>query len=90
MIDPRFRRNLCTNCQTVFGEYHCNVCNLWMSMSKKPFHCDLCGFCRVGGIEAFRHCNECCMCISVSVFDTHQCFRDKYKNNVSFAGGSGD
>ena len=35
----------------------------------------------MGGVEAFRHCNECCMCISVSVFDTHQCFKDKYKNN---------
>lgn len=40
-----------------------------------------CGFCRVGGVEAFRHCNECCMCISVSVFQSHQCFKDKYKNN---------
>lgn len=40
-----------------------------------------CGFCRVGGADAFRHCNECCMCISVSVFNTHQCFKDKYKNN---------
>ena len=49
--------------------------------SKKPFHCEQCGFCRVGGMENFRHCNECCMCISVSVFSTHQCFKDKYKNN---------
>ncbi|GKY93470.1 hypothetical protein MPSEU_000314500 [Mayamaea pseudoterrestris] len=73
--------NQCITCQTVFGEYHCNICNLWMSMSKKPFHCAQCGFCRVGGVEAFRHCSECCMCISVSVFNTHQCFRDKYKNN---------
>jgi RING finger/CHY zinc finger protein 1 len=31
-------------------------------------------------MEAFRHCNECCMCISATVFDTHQCFKDKYKN----------
>jgi len=48
---------------------------------KKPFHCDQCGFCRVGGVESFRHCSECCMCISVSVFESHQCFKDKYKNN---------
>jgi Ring finger domain len=75
-----FCRNQCVNCQTVFGEYHCNICNLWMSMSKKPFHCALCGLCRVGGIEAFRHCNQCCMCISVAVFATHQCIPDKYKN----------
>lgn len=73
--------NCCINCNTQFGEYHCGMCNLWMSLSKKPFHCNRCGFCRVGGVEAFRHCNECCMCISVSVFDTHQCFKDKYKNN---------
>lgn len=73
--------NQCISCQAVFAEYHCNKCNLWMSLSKKPFHCDKCGFCRVGGADAFRHCEECCMCISVNVFDTHQCFKDKYKNN---------
>lgn len=73
--------NQCISCHSLFGEYHCNLCNLWMSLSKKPFHCTQCGFCRVGGVDAFRHCNECCMCISVSVFDTHQCFKDKYKNN---------
>jgi len=73
--------NQCISCKTMFGEYHCNRCNLWMSQSKKPFHCDQCGFCRVGGQENFRHCPECCMCISVNVFDTHRCFKDKYKNN---------
>mmetsp|Transcript_20162 Transcript_20162/g.56175 ORF Transcript_20162/g.56175 Transcript_20162/m.56175 type:complete len:363 (-) Transcript_20162:453-1541(-) len=73
--------NHCISCQTVFGEYHCHICNLWMAQSRKPFHCHQCGFCRVGGRESFRHCNECCMCISVSVFNTHQCFKDKYKNN---------
>ena len=57
------------------------VCNIWMSLSKRPFHCVQCGFCRVGGADAFRHCNECCMCISITVFDTHQCFKDNYKNN---------
>jgi len=73
--------NQCINCKIQFGEYHCNKCNLWMSKSKKPFHCDQCGFCRVGGQENFRHCSECCMCISVNVFQTHRCFKDKYKNN---------
>lgn len=52
-------------------------------MSKKPFHCQQCGLCRVGGVESFRHCNRCCMCISIGVFDTHQCIPDKYKNNCS-------
>lgn len=73
--------NLCVQCGTVFAEYHCDACNLWMARSKKPFHCNECGFCRVGGVESFRHCKECCMCISVNVFNTHSCFKDKYKNN---------
>mmetsp|Transcript_30686 Transcript_30686/g.65844 ORF Transcript_30686/g.65844 Transcript_30686/m.65844 type:complete len:379 (+) Transcript_30686:129-1265(+) len=73
--------NQCINCKAEFGKYHCNKCNLWMSQSKKPFHCNECGFCRVGGQENFRHCSECCMCISVNVFATHRCFKDKYKNN---------
>jgi len=73
--------NNCVSCGIQFGEYHCNICNLWMARSKKPFHCQDCGFCRVGGVESFRHCQECCMCISVNVFQTHNCFKDKYKNN---------
>lgn len=24
--------NQCIHCQTIFGEYHCGLCNLWMSM----------------------------------------------------------
>ena len=52
-----------------------------LCQSKKPFHCAKCGFCRVGGAEAFRHCDECCMCISIGVYADHQCFKDKYKNN---------
>jgi len=73
--------NQCINCKASFGEYHCSICNLWMSQSKKPFHCSKCGFCRVGGADAFRHCDECCMCISIGVYADHQCFKDKYKNN---------
>lgn len=67
----------------MFAQKHVLIfwCFFLLQQSKKPFHCSQCGFCRVGGADAFRHCNECCMCISVSVFDTHQCFKDKYKNN---------
>ena len=32
-------------------------------------------------MDSFRHCDQCCMCISVTVFETHQCLKDKYKNN---------
>lgn len=52
-----------------------------MSLSKKPFHCELCGFCRVGGQSNFRHCEKCCMCISINVYNDHNCLKDKYKNN---------
>lgn len=31
--------NQCSNCQTVFGEYHCGVCNLWMSMVCTAMSC---------------------------------------------------
>merc|ERR1712151_1255381 len=73
--------NKCIHCGIQFAEYHCPKCNIWMSNSKRPFHCDQCGFCRVGGREAFKHCNTCCMCISITVYDTHNCMKDKYKNN---------
>jgi len=73
--------NKCINCSIQFAEYHCPKCNIWMSHSKRPFHCDQCGFCRVGGRDAFRHCATCCMCISVTVYETHNCMKDKYKNN---------
>eukprot|EP00586_Coscinodiscus_wailesii_P002066 CAMPEP_0172485424 /NCGR_PEP_ID=MMETSP1066-20121228/13481_1 /TAXON_ID=671091 /ORGANISM="Coscinodiscus wailesii, Strain CCMP2513" /LENGTH=371 /DNA_ID=CAMNT_0013250705 /DNA_START=106 /DNA_END=1221 /DNA_ORIENTATION=- len=73
--------NKCVKCGVTFGEYHCDKCNLWMALGKKPFHCSDCGFCRVGGRDAFRHCHHCCMCISVTVFETHNCMKDKYKNN---------
>ena len=69
------------NCGVRFAEYYCDICNLWMQQSKQPFHCAECGFCRVGGQDSYRHCKECCMCISVSVYDTHNCMKDKYKNN---------
>mmetsp|Transcript_19118 Transcript_19118/g.28561 ORF Transcript_19118/g.28561 Transcript_19118/m.28561 type:complete len:325 (-) Transcript_19118:3-977(-) len=73
--------NQCINCGVTFGEYHCSICNLWMAQSKRPFHCHDCGFCRVGGRDAFRHCHQCCMCISVNVYNDHNCMKDKYKNN---------
>lgn len=73
--------NRCVRCGIQFGEYHCGICNLWMVESKKPFHCADCGFCRVGGRESFQHCHQCCMCISVNVYNDHNCMKDKYKNN---------
>ena len=61
------------NCGVRFGEYHCQVCNLWMSAKDEPYHCEKCGFCRVGGRENFRHCDDCGMCIDAFLFEDHNC-----------------
>jgi RING finger/CHY zinc finger protein 1 len=77
------KTNVCSNpdCRTQFAEYHCDRCNLWMELSKQPFHCDECGFCRVGGVEKYRHCNLCSMCINAETYNDHHCLKDKFKNN---------
>jgi len=74
-------RNNCINCHTQFGEYHCSTCNLWMSADEKPYHCEDCGFCRIGGRENFRHCHDCGMCIAESIFDEHDCKEGRYKSS---------
>lgn len=71
--------NLCIKCGIQFGEYYCNICNLWMQQSKEPFHCNACGLCRTGGESNFKHCHECDMCISVSMYKNHNCMKEKYK-----------
>lgn len=75
------KTNHCINCNIQFGDYHCSVCNLWMSNEEKPYHCPDCGFCRVGGADAFRHCNDCGMCIDKLLFDEHNCKVGKYMSN---------
>jgi RING finger/CHY zinc finger protein 1 len=73
--------NNCVNCGIQFGLYHCNICNLWMSDAERPYHCQDCGFCRVGGRESFRHCHDCGMCIDAQLFDEHNCKAGKYMSN---------
>src|SRR3569623_1461728 len=70
---PWFDRNECVKCLIRFGEYHCDICNLRISQSNKPFHCNMCGVCREGGAESFRHCDLCGVCVSAAVFDSHLC-----------------
>lgn len=74
-------RNNCISCGIQFGEYHCNICNLWMADKESPYHCHDCGFCRVGGRENFRHCDDCGMCIDALLFDDHNCKVGKYMSN---------
>jgi CHY zinc finger len=38
--------NQCVTCKTVFGEYHCGICNLWMS-TVRICCCMLCQCCRL-------------------------------------------
>ena len=73
--------NNCISCGVQFGEYHCAICNLWMTAEERPYHCAECGFCRVGGAENFRHCNDCGMCIDASLFAQHNCKVGKYMQN---------
>ncbi|GAX29114.1 RING finger and CHY zinc finger domain-containing protein 1 [Fistulifera solaris] len=75
------KTNECIVCHVQFGEYHCNICNLWMSKKDSPYHCSDCGFCRVGGRENFRHCHDCGMCIDAILFDDHNCKSGKYMSN---------
>ena len=72
------KRNSCVNCGVQFGQYHCAICNLWMSNEERPYHCPDCGFCRVGGGENFIHCHDCGMCIDKDLFDGHNCKVGKY------------
>jgi RING finger/CHY zinc finger protein 1 len=52
-----------------------------MSASEEPYHCDQCGFCRVGGRDNFTHCNDCGMCIDALLFEEHNCKFGKYMSN---------
>jgi hypothetical protein len=67
------KTNVCLHCQTSFAEYHCAICNIWMSNTQHPFHCSKCGMCRVGGSENYKHCDMCGMCLSVVVYESHHC-----------------
>ncbi|KAG7364765.1 zinc-ribbon domain containing protein [Nitzschia inconspicua] len=75
------KTNNCVNCGVQFGEYHCIICNLWMANDEKPYHCNDCGFCRVGGAENFQHCHDCGMCIDKRLYSNHNCKSGKYKSN---------
>ena len=75
------RSNNCVSCGIKFGAYHCDICNLWMSDEEDPYHCDDCGFCRVGGAQNFQHCHDCGMCIDKTLYSNHNCKAGKYRSN---------
>ena len=64
----------CRKCEASFGAYFCSVCNLYDDdLTKKQFHCDKCGICRVGGRENFFHCDTCGACYAVELQNNHVC-----------------
>lgn len=75
----------CNKCQNKFGDYYCNVCNMWDSSEKGPkYHCEECGICRVGKKEDYVHCAKCCMCLRKEVFEDenkHECRETTFKDN---------
>eukprot|EP00397_Hematodinium_sp_SG-2012_P015427 GEMP01015709.1.p1 GENE.GEMP01015709.1~~GEMP01015709.1.p1 ORF type:complete len:300 (+),score=60.38 GEMP01015709.1:392-1291(+) len=70
---PRGRH--CTSCDVLFGEYYCGICNFWddEGNTKKVFHCDDCGICRIGGRENYFHCQKCGCCYPMEIRDNHKC-----------------
>ena len=71
----------CVVCANVFGEYFCPICVLYDDdLSKKQFHCDKCGICRVGGAENFFHCDTCAACYSTDLRDNHRCIPNAMKS----------
>nr|GMD13034.1 E3 ubiquitin-protein ligase MIEL1-like [Ipomoea batatas] len=49
--------------------------------SKKQFHCNDCGICRVGGSENFFHCQKCGSCYAVDLRNNHVCVENSMKNH---------
>ena len=73
--------NKCKQCGIKFGEYFCNICNLFDDdISKGQYHCHKCGICRVGGKENFFHCDTCNSCISINLKDNHNCLNNSFHN----------
>jgi len=72
-------KQYCEYCQTCFGLYYCDICHLFDDQDKKQFHCNGCGFCRIGK-DNFIHCDKCNMCINKEIYDTHKCIN--VKDNV--------
>jgi len=52
-----------------------------MSADDEPYHCDACGFCRIGGQENYRHCYGCGICIDSALYEYHDCKAGKYMSS---------
>ncbi|CAL5326807.1 unnamed protein product [Camellia sinensis] len=52
--------------------------------SKKQYHCNGCGLCRIGGWENFFHCNKCRCCYSVLLKNSHPCVEGAMHNDCPY------
>ncbi|KAJ5935876.1 hypothetical protein N7454_005174 [Penicillium verhagenii] len=66
----------CRQCGEQSAQYYCDICKLWDNDCEKSiYHCNDCGICRIGqGLgKDFFHCKTCCVCLPISIEDTHRC-----------------
>ncbi|GMH11867.1 hypothetical protein Nepgr_013708 [Nepenthes gracilis] len=65
---------VCVNCGVCMAKYFCEKCKLFDDdTSRRQYHCDGCGICRIGGRENFFHCCKCRCCYSVVLKNSHPC-----------------
>ncbi|ODV60298.1 RING finger and CHY zinc finger domain-containing protein, partial [Ascoidea rubescens DSM 1968] len=81
--------NSCFNCDNVFANYFCSVCNLYDDdINRNIYHCKDCGICRLGyglGID-YYHCKGCNACISIDLKDNHKCILDTVRSDCPICG----
>ncbi|KAL5547204.1 hypothetical protein UlMin_006891 [Ulmus minor] len=77
------------NCGVCIGKYFCNMCKLFdddvndlmiwffffflILITKRQYHCNGCGICRIEGSQNFFHCHKCCCCYSILLKNSHPC-----------------
>ncbi|KAM0683697.1 hypothetical protein MDAP_001272 [Mitosporidium daphniae] len=89
----------CSSCGTSFGHYFCRKCLLMENdITKRIFHCDDCGICRIGEKSLFFHCQtcKCCLNIALKTGDTdsdsassskgHKCIERSLESNCPICG----
>ncbi|XP_042496888.1 probable E3 ubiquitin-protein ligase RZFP34 isoform X2 [Macadamia integrifolia] len=75
-------QQFCVNCSVCMGNYFCEDCKLFDDdTSKKQFHCNGCGICRIGGRENFFHCYKCGCCYSALLKNSHPCVEGAMHHN---------
>lgn len=72
----------CSHCGVAFGAYACTKCPFYDDdLTKKTYHCDQCGICRVGGRENFFHCFTCGSCYAEDLRNNHVCIERSMHQN---------